>query len=248
MYLVHFWMDWIVLTVLSLCLPVWSAAKVTQPYKVVSTNGTAQVQCFIQSHPPYNQMQPLNDQRLSYANHGLEELRVTLLKGLHGTQEVCSSILNLREQRDAAVEKEGEVQCSAQVRGGAVEVTVSGLKATDTDMYRCDIEVFYPPPYLRLTGNGSLILVLDSSDCAVKGAHKHSVDLSDEEEDDVGNEKIASVNVPVVVLVILVLFALLIIFSFQTLQYKQGKREIIRTVSGALHKVDAAAFPCENFA
>ena len=46
------------------------------------------------------------------------------------------------------------------MRGGAVEVTVSGLRATDTDMYRCVIEVFYPPPYLRLTGNGTLIHVL----------------------------------------------------------------------------------------
>uniref|UniRef100_A0A3Q3R0G6 Immunoglobulin V-set domain-containing protein n=1 Tax=Monopterus albus TaxID=43700 RepID=A0A3Q3R0G6_MONAL len=46
-----------------------------------------------------------------------------------------------------------QVQCSAQVRDGAVEVTVSGLKATDTDLYRCDIEVFYPPPYLHLIGN-----------------------------------------------------------------------------------------------
>lgn len=37
---------------------------------------------------------------------------------------------------------------------------MSGLKATDTDMYRCEIEVFYPPPYLRLTGNGTLLHVL----------------------------------------------------------------------------------------
>lgn len=46
------------------------------------------------------------------------------------------------------------------MREGAVEVTVSGLKSTDTDLYRCEIEVFYPPPYLRLTGNGTLIHVL----------------------------------------------------------------------------------------
>lgn len=37
---------------------------------------------------------------------------------------------------------------------------MSGLKATDTDMYRCEIEVFYPPPYLELIGNGTLIHVL----------------------------------------------------------------------------------------
>lgn len=53
-----------------------------------------------------------------------------------------------------------QLQCSAQVTGGAVELTVSGLKAEHTDMYRCKIEVFYPPPYLSLTGNGTLIHVL----------------------------------------------------------------------------------------
>ena len=53
-----------------------------------------------------------------------------------------------------------QLQCFAQVRGGAVELTVSGLKAEHTDMYRCKIEVFYPPPYLSLTGNGTLIHVL----------------------------------------------------------------------------------------
>lgn len=53
-----------------------------------------------------------------------------------------------------------QVLCFAQVREGTVEVTVTGLKATDTDIYRCEIEVFYPPPYLRITGNGTLIHVL----------------------------------------------------------------------------------------
>lgn len=53
-----------------------------------------------------------------------------------------------------------QVLCHAQVSEGAVEVTISGLKATDTDIYRCEIEVFYPPPYLRIPGNGTLIHVL----------------------------------------------------------------------------------------
>lgn len=46
------------------------------------------------------------------------------------------------------------------MREGVVEVTVIGLKPSDTDMYRCEIEVFYPPPYLQLIGNGTLIHVL----------------------------------------------------------------------------------------
>lgn len=34
---------------------------------------------------------------------------MTLLKGLHGSQELCSSILNFTEQRETDVEREGEV-------------------------------------------------------------------------------------------------------------------------------------------
>lgn len=67
-----------------------------------------------------------------------------------------------------------QVQCSARVTGGAVEVTLSGLKAADTDLYRCEIEVFYPPPYLRLTGNGTLLHVLGEA----PPAHDAHVSLS----------------------------------------------------------------------
>ncbi|XP_035531822.1 cytotoxic T-lymphocyte protein 4 [Morone saxatilis] len=160
MLLTHCMMEWIVLAVLSLCLPVWSAVKVIQPYRVVTTNGTAQVKCFIKPQPSNHQNQLSEDQSMPYPYPGPEELRVTLLKGLHGTQKVCSSVLILKEQREIKEEIEGEFQCSAQESEDAVEVTVSGLKATDTDMYRCEIEVFYPPPYLRLTGNGTLIHVI----------------------------------------------------------------------------------------
>ncbi|XP_044073823.1 cytotoxic T-lymphocyte protein 4 [Siniperca chuatsi] len=239
MFLTHCMMARIVLTVL--CLPVWSAVEVTQPYRVVSTNGTAQVPCFIQPQPSYHQIQPYYDQSLLYPYPDPEELRVTLLKGLHGSQQLCSSILNFTEQRETSVEKEGEVQCSAQMREGAVEVTVSGLKATDTDMYRCQIEVFYPPPYLRLVGNGTLIHVLDSSDCPVQGAQRQIADQHVEEE---GDEMMAPVSIPVVILVTLVMFVLIIIIFLQALQCERGRREIVRTVPGVLHKVDAAAFSC----
>lgn len=69
-----------------------------------------------------------------------------------------------------------QVQCTAQVTEGAVEVTVSGLKATDTDIYRCDIEIFYPPPYLRLTGNGTLIHVLGET--PTRATRRHALAYS----------------------------------------------------------------------
>ncbi|XP_076602360.1 cytotoxic T-lymphocyte protein 4 [Chaetodon auriga] len=244
MFLAHCMMEWIVLAVLSCCLPVWSAVKVIQPYRVVSTNGTAQVQCFVQSQPSDRQTHVQYDQSLP----NLEELRVILLKGLYGTQALCSSILNLTGARETGVEKEGPVQCSAEMRGGAVELTVSGLKATDTDMYRCEIEIFYPPPFLRLTGNGTLIHVLDSSDCPVQEGYRQTGHRGDEEEDDEVEEKLGPVSVPVGVLAILVMFVLVIIITFQILQCERGRREIVRAVPGVLHKVDAAGFSCQNIA
>uniref|UniRef100_A0A3B4YYQ4 Immunoglobulin V-set domain-containing protein n=1 Tax=Seriola lalandi dorsalis TaxID=1841481 RepID=A0A3B4YYQ4_SERLL len=124
-----------------------SAVKVIQPYRVVSINGTAQVQCFIEPQPSFHLNQPSNDQKRQYPYPNPEEVRVSLLKGLHGTQKLCSSVPNFQDHGQTGVENEEEV-------------TVSGLKATDTDVYRCGIEVLYPPPYLRLTGNGTLIHVL----------------------------------------------------------------------------------------
>ncbi|XP_068590270.1 cytotoxic T-lymphocyte protein 4 [Cebidichthys violaceus] len=244
MFLTHCVMPWIVLTVLSLCRPAWSAVTVIQPYRVVSTNGTAQVHCFVQPRPSYHQVQPPYDQTRPYPYADPKELRVTLLKGLYGAQEFCSSILNFTGRREPGVEKQGDVQCSARVREGAVEVTVSGLKATDTDLYRCKVEVFYPPPYLRLTGNGTLIHVLGSSDCPVPGPQRQTAHPGDDGEDDEGDERMAPVSIPVVVLVILVVFVLIIITYFQALQCERGRREIVRPVTGVLHKVDAAAFSC----
>ncbi|XP_026151561.1 cytotoxic T-lymphocyte protein 4 [Mastacembelus armatus] len=245
MFLTHCVMGWIVLEVLCLSLPVWSAVTVIQPYSVVSTNGTAQVQCVIQPQPFNNQIQPCTNQNPPYPFPVPEELRVTLVKGLYSSEELCSSILNLTGQRQSGVQREAEVQCTAEVREGAVVVTASGLKATHTDMYRCVIEVFYPPPYLQLTGNGTLIHVLESPGCPVQGAERQSSDRGDKEtkEDD---ETEAQISVPVVVLVILIILVLCIIVYFQAGQCQQEKRATIRSVPSGAYKVDAVEFSCEN--
>ncbi|XP_040913411.1 cytotoxic T-lymphocyte protein 4 [Toxotes jaculatrix] len=246
MVLTNCMMGLTVLTVLSLCLPVWSAVKVTQPYRVVSINGTAQVQCFIHPQPFYDQIQHSHDQNPPYPFPVPEEVHVILLKGLYGTQELCSHTINLTEHRETSVESNGESQCSATLREGAVEVTVSGLKATDTDIYRCEIGVIYPPPYLRLTGNGTLIHVIESSDCPLQGARTDIAHQGDDEENDEGDEKMAPVSFPVIVLVIMIMLVLLIIIYFQTVQCVRGKREIIRAVPGGPYKVDAVPFSCKT--
>lgn len=62
-------------------------------------------------------------------------------------------------------------QCSAQVEVDTVEMTVSGLR--DTDIYRCEVEILFPPPYTSISGNISLIHVLGKASswhaCACKG-------------------------------------------------------------------------------
>ncbi|XP_041662200.1 cytotoxic T-lymphocyte protein 4 [Cheilinus undulatus] len=227
---------WSLCTILSFCQPVWSALEVVQPYKVVSSNGTAQVRC-------YAQPSPFLSSRSSYSSlPDPEELRVTLLRGLHGTEAFCWSKLNLTEQRGTGVGKQAQVQCSAQLGEGAVEVTVSGLKASDTDLYRCHIEVLFPPPYQRFTGNGTLVHVLESSECPEQVPQRQTALRGDEDED---NERPSSVSVPVVVLVILIILALLFVLYLQALQCRQGRREINRPVSHVVYKGDAA-FPCQN--
>ncbi|XP_068602698.1 cytotoxic T-lymphocyte protein 4 [Brachionichthys hirsutus] len=230
MRLAHRTMGWIVLAFLS--LPVWSGLKVIQPYKVVSSCRTVQVQCFVQP-------QPSHIQSPSYT--GPVEIRVSLHKGIRGLHRVCSSTLNATGQRETGVAKEGEVQCSARMKGGAVELTVLGLTATDTDIYVCEIEVLCPPPYLRFTGNGTLIHVLDSSDCLTQDAQRQTEHPDDEKS----NEKLEPVSVPVVVLVILNIIVLIFMISFQIVQRKERTMGI-RAVPGAPHKVNAVPLSWEK--
>ncbi|XP_034549114.1 cytotoxic T-lymphocyte protein 4 isoform X2 [Notolabrus celidotus] len=208
------------------------ALEVTQPYRVDSTDGTAQVQCYIHLPPSHQLPEP-------------EELRVSLLKGLHGSQVLCWSTLNLTEQAAAGVEKEGQVQCSTRVTDGAVELSVFGLRATDTDLYRCQIEVLFPPPYLRLRGNGTLVHVRESSDCPLRDAQRQAAHKADEDEEDQRDERTAPLSVPVVVLVILVIFALLFIIYLQVLHCKDVRREMVRPVpEPCVHYKGDAAFSC----
>lgn len=52
------------------------------------------------------------------------------------------------------------LQCTAQVNVDVLEVTMSGLAAADTDVYRCVAEILFPPPYLRFRANATLVHVI----------------------------------------------------------------------------------------
>ena len=51
------------------------------------------------------------------------------------------------------------VNCQASMSEDGLSVSLSGLKGDDTDMYRCVVEVIYPPPYMKRVGNGTLVYV-----------------------------------------------------------------------------------------
>lgn len=68
------------------------AVKVVQPYRVESTDGRARIQCVF--HPHKNP----------------EDLKVTLLRGLHGRQELCSFFLNLTGQTETHGGRQGRVR------------------------------------------------------------------------------------------------------------------------------------------
>lgn len=82
---------------------------VIQPYRSVAINGTAQIPCFIQPQPSFHQVQPSKGQSSEYPYHSPRKVRVALLKGLQGLQELCSSDLDLPESKERRVEKHGEV-------------------------------------------------------------------------------------------------------------------------------------------
>lgn len=95
------------------------AVKVTQPYRVVSTNGTAQIHCIIHSRTAASHLRP--GQRLENLFSNQEDLQVALLRGLHGNQKICSSTLNTSEhEKEMQQEKDGDVRLL--IEGAVIQV------------------------------------------------------------------------------------------------------------------------------
>ncbi|XP_045067940.1 cytotoxic T-lymphocyte protein 4 [Coregonus clupeaformis] len=186
---------------LSLCLPAWNALKVSQPYRAVGHRG--EVELFCSYHHT--------------GRHEPEELRVTLYRGMYGEQEkqkVCTSSFTHNE---TAFQTEGEgerkVHCQGRLGPGRVNLTISGLRGNDTDLYRCAIEVLYPPPYLRTFGNGTLLHITEEPGCFTPEAQRR---------DDIGE---TSVRLPLAGLaaatILIVISAITILLVHQVLQRKR---------------------------
>ncbi|XP_066543591.1 cytotoxic T-lymphocyte protein 4 [Amia ocellicauda] len=133
-----------VITLISVCLAGGQAFSVSQPYRVVANNGVIRLRC-----------------SFSFKGKG-EELRVTLLRGMGEESILCASSFYLP---NSTFQTKGSVVCQGEASRDGVELTVSGLLGSDTDLYRCSLEIMYPPPYRRRFGNGTIIYIPEKTEC-----------------------------------------------------------------------------------
>lgn len=114
------------------------ALHVSQPYRVEGKAEYVPLHCLFRS-----KLRP-------------EEMQVSLYKGLQGQERICSAYVNLSEPYFTT---RGSVQCRGNISSGRVDMIIYGLKGEDTDIYRCEVEILYPPPYLSKVGNGTVVYI-----------------------------------------------------------------------------------------
>ncbi|XP_059355330.1 T-cell-specific surface glycoprotein CD28-like [Carassius carassius] len=125
-------------------IPLGLALHVSQPYRVVGKGGEVPLRCSFSS-----KLKP-------------EEMQVSLYKGLHGRERICSAYVNLSEPYFST---DGTVNCRGSISSGRVDMMIAGLRGNDTDIYRCEIEILFPPPYLRTLGNGTIVYIQETPNC-----------------------------------------------------------------------------------
>uniref|UniRef100_A0A5F8G868 Cytotoxic T-lymphocyte protein 4 n=1 Tax=Monodelphis domestica TaxID=13616 RepID=A0A5F8G868_MONDO len=92
-----------------------------------------------------------------------KEIRVSLLRQMDDELvEVCASTYLVQNQ---PVFMDDMLECTGNVSGDKVMLTLTGLKALDTGLYFCKVELMYPPPYYVGLGNGTQIYVIDPEPC-----------------------------------------------------------------------------------
>ncbi|XP_066136909.1 cytotoxic T-lymphocyte protein 4 isoform X2 [Saccopteryx bilineata] len=85
------------------------------------------------------------------------EVRVTVLRQV-GSQmtEVCAATYVVEN----ALTFLDDSTCIGTSSGNKVNLTIQGLRAMDTGLYICKVELMYPPPYYEGMGNGTQIYVI----------------------------------------------------------------------------------------
>ncbi|XP_056611480.1 T-cell-specific surface glycoprotein CD28-like [Triplophysa dalaica] len=135
----------IILVTIILYIQLGLALHVSQPYRVEGKAEYVPLHCLFHS-----KLRP-------------EEMQVSLYKGLHGQERICSAYVNLSEPFFTT---SGSVQCRGNISSGRVDMIIYGLKGEDTDIYRCVVEILYPPPYLSKVGNGTVVYIQDTPNCS----------------------------------------------------------------------------------
>ncbi|XP_052605197.1 cytotoxic T-lymphocyte protein 4 isoform X1 [Peromyscus californicus insignis] len=130
-----------------LSIPTFSKAiHVTQPSVVLaSSHGVASFPCEYTS------------------SHNTDEVRVTVLRQTNDqmTTEVCASTFTVKNKLGFL----DDPFCSGTFNESKVNLTIQGLRAADTGLYFCKVELMYPPPYFVGMGNGTQIYVIDPEPC-----------------------------------------------------------------------------------
>ncbi|CAM4605179.1 hypothetical protein PO909_033607 [Leuciscus waleckii] len=125
-------------------IPLGFALRVSQPYRVEGKEGEVPLHCSFS------------------IKLRAEEMQISLYKGLHGQEKICSSFVNLSEPYFTT---DGRVNCRGNISSGRVDMIITGLRGEDTDLYRCEIEILFPPPYLRGVGNGTVVYIQETPNC-----------------------------------------------------------------------------------
>ncbi|XP_018621629.1 T-cell-specific surface glycoprotein CD28-like [Scleropages formosus] len=206
------------ITLVTLCIAAGMALRVTQPYRLVASDGELRLHC---SYNP--QIQP-------------QELVVALYRGMHGNQRVCIIGLNLTHSKPG-FQTEGPIRCKAEHSLAGVDLVVSGLRGLDTDLYRCTLEVLYPPPYRIGTGNGTLFHIPEKTACPKPAPQKQDSSES--------ISQLLPVLVPAVIISSVVFVIIIIILTIKAL-LKQKRRGYPGIAAVTARRVDCR-FGYENF-
>ncbi|XP_047402403.1 cytotoxic T-lymphocyte protein 4 isoform X4 [Sciurus carolinensis] len=85
------------------------------------------------------------------------EVRVTVLRQTADqVTEVCATTYTVENELTFL----DDSSCTGTSRGNQVNLTIQGLRAADTGVYICKVELMYPPPYYVGLGNGTQIYVI----------------------------------------------------------------------------------------
>ncbi|XP_004426880.1 PREDICTED: cytotoxic T-lymphocyte protein 4 isoform X2 [Ceratotherium simum simum] len=85
------------------------------------------------------------------------EIRVTVLRQAGSEMtEVCAATYTVEKELTFL----DDSTCSGTSSGNQVNLTIQGLRAMDTGLYICKVELMYPPPYYVGMGNGTQIYVI----------------------------------------------------------------------------------------